>query len=172
MGQVAIKVRMNRRLFMSQLLKIGLISTSGILTGCSIAKRSEESRSVAMNAELTVFRSPTCSCCGHWIEHMEAAGFQVQDNVTEEMTALKQQHGIPDDLTSCHTALVGDYVIEGHVPAADVLRLLAERPNVAGLAAPGMPIGSPGMESDSDVEPYTVFSFTKNGDVSIFAEHA
>lgn len=125
-----------------------------------------------MNAELTVFRSPTCSCCGQWIEHIEAAGFQVQDNVTEEMTILKQQYGIPDDLTSCHTAMVGGYVIEGHVPAVDVLRLLAERPNVAGLAVPGMPVGSPGMESGSDVEPYTVFSFTQNGDISAFAEHA
>ncbi|MBW4655961.1 MAG: DUF411 domain-containing protein [Kaiparowitsia implicata GSE-PSE-MK54-09C] len=163
---------MNRRLFISQLLKIGLISTSGVLTACSFADHSERARQVAMNAELTVFRSPTCSCCGQWIEHIEAAGFQVQDNVTEEMTILKQQYGIPDDLTSCHTAMVGGYVIEGHVPAVDVLRLLAERPNVAGLAVPGMPVGSPGMESGSDVEPYTVFSFTQNGDISAFAEHA
>lgn len=121
--------------------------------------------------EITVFRSPNCGCCGLWMEHLEAAGFQVNDNVTENLEAVKQQYDIPENLATCHTASVAGYVIEGHVPAEDIQRLLAEKPAVAGLAVPGMPIGSPGMESGGYVEPYTVFSFTEDDNMATFAEH-
>jgi len=120
---------------------------------------------------VTVFRSPNCSCCGLWMEHLEAAGFVVQDTVTEDLAAVKQQHMIPDDLATCHTALVGNYLIEGHVPAADIQRLLAEQPDIAGLAVPGMPIGSPGMESGDYVEAYTVFAFAEDGSTTAFAQY-
>jgi hypothetical protein len=102
---------------------------------------------------------------------MQAAGFQVDDHVTEEIEAVKQELGVPLELASCHTAVVNGYVVEGHIPEADVRRLLAERPAVAGIAAPGMPIGSPGMESEDIQEPYTVYTFTAEGDVEVFQEH-
>ncbi|MEO0457634.1 MAG: DUF411 domain-containing protein [Cyanobacteria bacterium P01_A01_bin.114] len=103
---------------------------------------------------------------------MQAAGFQVQDEITEDMTGIKQQYGVPTNLASCHTTVVDGYVVEGHIPAEDVQRLLTEKPDVAGIAVPGMPIGSPGMESGDYVEPYTVFSFREDGTVSAFSEHS
>jgi hypothetical protein len=103
---------------------------------------------------------------------MEAAGFTVKDNLTEDMTAIKEQYGVPANLASCHTTVVDGYVVEGHIPAEDVQRLLAEKPDIAGIAVPGMPIGSPGMESGDYVEPYTVFSFTESGETAAFAEHS
>lgn len=168
---------MNRRWLTSRLLAVGLVATTVALTGCAIAQPPQAQSpgaapQVAMNAELTVFRSPTCGCCHQWIEHMEAAGFTVKDNVTEDMTAIKEQYGVPANLASCHTTVVDGYVIEGHIPAEDVQRLLVEKPDVAGIAVPGMPIGSPGMESGDYVEPYTVFSFTESGETAAFAEHS
>ncbi len=150
-----------------------------VLAGCTAAKETDlaatenvSSAPATLVSEITVFRSPTCSCCGQWIAHAEAAGFQVNDEITEDMSAIKQQYGVPDSLTSCHTTVVGDYVIEGHVPAEDIQRLLAEKPDIAGIAVPGMPVGSPGMESGDYVEPYTVFSFTESGETAAFAEHS
>ncbi|MGP1383409.1 MAG: DUF411 domain-containing protein [Thainema sp.] len=169
---------MNRRLFTSRLVAVGLVSTTVALTGCSIAQTpnveavADTAEQVAMDTEITVFRSPTCGCCGQWIEHMQAAGFIVKDNVTEDMTAIKEQYGVPANLASCHTTVVDGYVVEGHVPAEDVQRLLVEKPEVAGIAVPGMPIGSPGMESGDYVEPYTVFSFTESGETAAFADHS
>ena len=125
----------------------------------------------AIAGEMTVYRDPTCGCCGRWIEHMEAAGFTVRDEVTEDMAAIKTQYGVPDELSSCHTAMANGYLIEGHVPADDVQRLLTTQPNVAGLTAPGMPMGSPGMESAEGGESYTVFSFTNDGAAAPFANH-
>ena len=121
--------------------------------------------------KITAFRSPTCGCCGVWIEHMKAHGFQVKDNITEDLEGVKREHNVPDDLASCHTAIANGYVIEGHIPATDVKRLLAEKPDVAGIAVPGMPIGSPGMESGNIKEPYTVFTFDKAGQTATFSEH-
>jgi hypothetical protein len=103
---------------------------------------------------------------------MKAAGFQVQSVVTDDMAAIKDQYGVPADMTSCHTAIADGYRIEGHVPAADVVRLLRDRPEVLGLAAPGMPVGAPGMETGDRVDPYTVFSFTQDGAIATFAEHS
>lgn len=169
---------MNRRSFTSALIAVGLVSTGVAATGCSLAQGpnaqpgTQTAKQVAMTSEITVFRSPTCGCCGQWIEHMEAAGFTVKDNLTEDMTAIKEQYGVPASLASCHTTVVDGYVVEGHIPAEDVQRLLAEKPDVAGIAVPGMPIGSPGMESGDYVEPYTVFSFDESGETAAFAEHS
>lgn len=170
---------MKRRLFMSGLAATGLVATGIALNSCTTTQNSMAQlvtdTGIARQSplpKLTVFRSPTCNCCGKWIEHMEAAGFQIQDEITEDMSTIKQQYGVPDDLSSCHTALVNGYVVEGHVPAEDVQRLLAEQPNVVGIAAPGMPVGSPGMDSGDEVEPYTVFSFTEDGNREPFAEHS
>jgi hypothetical protein len=125
----------------------------------------------AQGTAITVYRSPTCQCCGHWVDRLQAAGFQVQNQVTEDMAAIKAQYGVPSDLASCHTAIAEGYVIEGHVPAADVQRLLRDRPPVVGIAAPGMPLGSPGMEVGDRIDPYTVFAFTEDGDPTVFAHH-
>jgi len=168
----------NRRVFISGLLFSGLIATSITMAGCSAADgptaqtTTDSVQHVATGTELTVFRSPTCGCCGKWIEHMEAAGFRVKDEVTEDMTAIKEQYRVPAQLASCHTTVVDGYVVEGHIPAADVQRLLTEKPDVAGIAVPGMPIGSPGMESGDYIEPYTVFSFQEDGTTAAFAEHS
>ena len=117
-----------------------------------------------------VYKSATCGCCTKWIEHLEAHGFQVEAENTRALDAIKQDNAIPRRLRSCHTAFVDGYVIEGHVPAEDVKRLLSERPAVAGLAVPEMPIGSPGMEGPG-AEAYDVLSFGGKDGPSIFSSH-
>jgi hypothetical protein len=121
---------------------------------------------------IEVYKSPTCGCCSKWVEHLRAHGFTVRATDTSAMDELRAKYGVPRALRSCHTALVSGYVIEGHVPASDVQRLLSERPAVAGLAVPGMPIGSPGMEVPSGkTEPYDVIAFDKDGHPRSFATH-
>ncbi|MEA5463596.1 DUF411 domain-containing protein [Leptothoe sp. PORK10 BA2] len=151
---------------------IALITLGLILTGCTLAQGPAPISQVALASEINVFRSPTCGCCGLWIEHMRDAGFQVNDQITEDMAAVKEQYGVPENLTSCHTTVVNGYVVEGHIPAEDVARLLTEKPDIAGIAVPGMPMGSPGMESGDYVEPYTVFAFGKSGETTTFSEHS
>lgn len=116
-----------------------------------------------------VWKSAYCGCCGGWISHMRKAGFTVISHDVEDMTPIKTANGVSDALASCHTARVAGYVVEGHVPAADIRRLLAERPAVTGLTAPGMPAAAPGM--DGDPELYDVLSFDRNGRTSVWAKH-
>ena len=119
-----------------------------------------------------VYKDPTCGCCALWVEHLRKAGFTAMVTDVEDMTALKTKHGVPPRARSCHTAVTGDYVIEGHVPAADVQRLLKERPAVVGIGVPGMPIGSPGMEvAGVKPQPYDVLAFDKAGQTTVFASH-
>lgn len=118
-----------------------------------------------------VWKSPTCGCCSAWVDHLRAAGFTVEVTDVDDIARVKREMGVPGSLQSCHTALVDGYVVEGHVPAADVRRLLAERPDVAGLAVPEMPIGSPGMEMGDQHEPYEVQTFTADGAVAVYSEH-
>ena len=120
---------------------------------------------------VTVYKTPTCGCCSLWVDHLEANGFPVEVQDVESLTAIKQQYGIPAQLQSCHTAVVDGYIVEGHVPAEDVKRLLAEQPEAAGLAVPGMPIGSPGMEVPGrEPDRYAVY-FVDDGEATVFAEH-
>jgi len=122
------------------------------------------------NDAIIVYKSPTCGCCNAWIDHLQAAGFSVRARNVADMTSIKTRHGVPVSMRSCHTAIVGEYVIEGHVPADDIRRLLDEGQQVAGLAVPGMPAGSPGMEMTGHQDQYTVWSFS--GDrVEAFAQH-
>jgi hypothetical protein len=120
-----------------------------------------------------VWKSATCECCGNWVKHLEANGFAVKVNATEPaaLERLKAQAGVGGKLAACHTAKIGGYVIEGHVPASDIKRLLAERPEAIGLAVPGMPVGSPGMEQGGEFEPYDVLLFNKDGATKVFASH-
>lgn len=117
-----------------------------------------------------VYKSPACGCCGGWVEHMRVNGFKVQVNDVDDVAPHRQRLGVPMELTSCHTAEVGSYVIEGHVPAADIRRLLAERPVAArGLAVPGMVQGSPGMSGPRTA--YVTLMFDSLGRSSVFARH-
>lgn len=113
----------------------------------------------AQAAEMTVYKSPWCGCCGAWVEHLQANGFSVAVKEQEDLDPVKRAFGVPEPLQSCHTAVIEGYVIEGHVPAADVRRLLAERPQARGLAVPGMPVGSPGMEQGGRRDRYEVILF-------------
>lgn len=119
---------------------------------------------------MTVYKSPTCGCCVAWVDHLRANGLTVEVVDEPQMNPLKGSLGVPGDLRSCHTATIGDYVVEGHVPAQDIQRLLAERPAVQGLAVPGMPIGSPGMEMGDRVDPYEVIAF-QGEQRQVFAQH-
>ncbi|MDD4914413.1 MAG: DUF411 domain-containing protein [Methylococcales bacterium] len=141
---------------------------ASILLGFSLGLHAEESAAVP---EMTVYRSPGCSCCGKWLEHMQHSGFTVKTVMSDDMQAIKEKLGIPDKLASCHTATVDGYVVEGHIPAGDVRKLLLNKPAVAGIAAPNMPLGSPGMEAGGQKQAYQVMSFDKQGRVAIFAEH-
>lgn len=117
-----------------------------------------------------VYKSPTCGCCQKWVEHMQRAGFEVEVRDVDNLGAIKQEAGIPRELASCHTAKVGGYVIEGHVPADDVKRLLSDKDFVKGLAVPGMPMGSPGMES-SRSDAYSVMVFDFRGGAEEYARY-
>ena len=119
-----------------------------------------------------VFKSPTCGCCSKWVEHMRSSGFDVRATNVSDLSAVKRTRGVPENLLSCHTATVDGYVIEGHVPAADVRRVLKERPAVAGIAVPDMPAGSPGMEVEGmKAQPFNVIAFDKQGKTQVFARH-
>lgn len=111
---------------------------------------------------LVVYKTPTCGCCAKWVEHMRAAGFQVKVNEVANTAPIRARHGVAEKYASCHTAVAGSYVIEGHVPAADVRRLLKEKPKARGLAVPGMPMGSPGMEGPYQ-DAYSVLLLTEQG---------
>lgn len=124
----------------------------------------------AAAATLEVFKSPYCGCCAHWVEHVREAGFDVKVTEVEDPSAVAGKHGVPEDLRSCHTARAGKYVVEGHVPAADIERLLREKPEAIGIAVPGMPAGSPGMDQGGSKQPYQTILFTKN-DRRVFASH-
>jgi hypothetical protein len=121
---------------------------------------------------IAVVKDPGCTCCTKWAAHLEDAGYKVTVTESAEIDALKDSKGIPKAARSCHTAMVGGYVIEGHVPAADIKRLLKDHPDIVGLAVPGMVFGSPGMEVPSGrVDPYDVLAFDKAGHTTVFASH-
>jgi hypothetical protein len=127
------------------------------------------SQPTALNA--TVYHSPDCNCCGGWIDHLKTEGFQIKDFLTPDIETVKQKYNVPDNLSSCHTAIVNGYVIEGHVPANDIKRLLQEKPNVVGLSVPQMPVGTPGMEIGNQKDPFTVFAFDGQNSVAVFNKY-
>jgi len=119
---------------------------------------------------IEVFKSPRCGCCSGWARHLAKQGFQVKVKEVADLDEIKRKNGVPSDSHACHTAIVGKYTIEGHVPASDIQRLLREQPAVRGLVVPGMPLGSPGMEA-SVPPPYTVYTFDNKGHRSVFSRH-
>ena len=123
--------------------------------------------------ELTVYKTPWCGCCRGWVTHMSRAGFKPKVVELEDLAPIREKHGVPFSLSSCHTGLIGGYVVEGHVPPADVVRLLQERPKGLGLVVPGMPIGSPGMEQPGGAKERfeTLLLLDRSGRTRVFATH-
>lgn len=159
-----------RRALFAALVGLTAAACSGAAAQPQQTAQTQTAQSVQTVIE--VHKDVGCGCCNNWIEHLRAAGFTVNATDSETMTEFKNQHGVPTQARSCHTALVDGYVIEGHVPAADIQRLLRERPAVAGLAVPGMPIGSPGMEVPGMApQPFDTVAFGRDGSISIFASH-
>lgn len=145
-----------RRRFTSDVIALALASITGV--------------AVAAPRTIEVWKSPSCGCCAEWVKHLQANGFAVKVSDTGN-TAARARLGVPMKYGSCHTAQVDGYALEGHVPAEDIKRLLAERPNAIGLAVPGMPIGSPGMEQGNQRDPYDVVLIERGGSTRVYQSH-
>lgn len=148
---------------------------SALLTACGADGASnspsiEAPAPAARLARIVMYKSPTCACCGRWAEHLHAHGFVVDTVATTDMAGVKERLGVPNELASCHTGEVDGYVLEGHIPASAVERLLRERPSARGLTVPGMPPGSPGMEVPGPGQPYDVLLLQLDGTTEVF-EH-
>lgn len=140
--------------------------SSGLLLAAILLSTS----ALADDPQITVYKSPTCGCCTKWVAHLEENGFEVETTDLNDLRLVKSMSGLKPEQASCHTAKVGGYVIEGHVPAEDIKRLLTERPDARGLTVPGMPKGSPGMEAPQP-DHYQVLLLGNDGSTAVFAEH-
>lgn len=143
---------------------LGAAAAATVLAGCAKA---------ADPLAIQVYKTPVCACCGKWIDALASAGLKPRVSVLNDLTSVRATYGVPDALSSCHTARIGGYTLEGHIPPADILRLLKERPKALGLVLPGMPIGSPGMEiAGAPSEPYaTLLLLDAKGSTRVFARH-
>lgn len=152
---------------------VTLLGTGAVCAGSAAQASKKPARAAAPKpVMMAVYKTPTCGCCAKWVEHMKQNGFTVHVTDMNDLSAVKTKHGVPPRSQSCHTAVVNGYVIEGHVPAADVKRMLKDKPAIAGLALPGMPAGSPGMEQPGIKSPaYEVLSFDKRGATRVYAKH-
>ncbi|HXW07509.1 MAG TPA: DUF411 domain-containing protein [Vicinamibacterales bacterium] len=144
------------------------LTTACLLALASLGVGAQAGKPAAKPPTAAVYLSPTCGCCSKWVEHLKAAGFAVTSTVTPDLESVPARLRVPERLKSCHTAVVGSYLVEGHIPADVVQRLLRERPAIEGIAVPGMPIGSPGMEGPNP-QPYIIVAFRKDGTVYEFA---
>ena len=154
----------SRRTMLASLMKAGAVGCGLVAALPALAHAEAPS--------ITVYKDPSCGCCTKWVEHLRASGLTPVVHDRNDMDALKDSLGVPSALRSCHTAVAGKYVVEGHVPAADVARLLKTKPKgVVGLAVPDMPAGSPGMEMSGRRDAYDVVAFSVDGKTSVFARH-
>ena len=164
-NKVFIKTR-----FLNYLISSGMLFASTINVH-RISAATQENIDIP---KVVSYRSASCGCCKKWINHLQDNGLEVVDNIVEDVSAIKIQYPIPNNLRSCHSAQIANYTIEGHVPIESINKLFREKPNINGIAVPGMPLGSPGMEMHShdshshDYENYKVVSFSKNGKTKIF----
>jgi hypothetical protein len=151
------------------------LARTAALAGTGLVARNLDAFAAGLGADgplVTIYKSASCRCCAKWVDHMKASGFKTLVHERDEMDQVKDWLGVPQNVRSCHTAQVEKYLIEGHVPAADVQRLLKERPKVAGLAIPGMPQSAPGMdEPGKPHDPYEVLAFQTSGTTQVFAKH-
>jgi hypothetical protein len=150
---------MNRRRF----LAAGALAAAGVALGGRLGAQQGK-------PSMVVYKSPTCGCCDKWVEHMQANGFAVTVKDMDDVSPIKARYKVGTRLQSCHTAVVGGYVVEGHVPAADVKRMLAQKPKFVGLTIPGMPQSAPGMDI-TPFQPYEVLSFDASGATAVYARH-
>jgi hypothetical protein len=147
---------------------LGRTLAGGVALGFMVPDRAQASEA----APLTVYKDPSCGCCTKWVDHLRASGLRPAVHDRTDMDALKDGLGVPATLRSCHTAVAGKYVVEGHVPATDIKRLIKTAPKgIIGIAVPGMPVGSPGMETGGRVDRYDVIAFSANGATTTFARH-
>ena len=124
-----------------------------------------------LSKNITVYKNPECDCCIKWVEYLQKNGYQVEQKNVRDVYEIKKKLGIPLELSACHTAVIDGYVVEGHITQRDIKKLLLFRPKIKGIAVPGMPIGTPGMERGDKREPYKVFSFDENGEIDVFKEY-
>lgn len=139
-----------------------------VIIGFSCAANAEEKQAVAEMIGIEVYRSPSCGCCGKWIQHLKENKFSVKDYVTNDVQLIKDKYGVSAEMSSCHTAIVNGYVVEGHVPAADIIKMITDKPNIAGISVPGMPVGTPGMDMGGKKDAYQVVSFDKDNNYKTF----
>ena len=147
-------------------ITLGGVTTS--VVGTALWRRGTFRSAQSAAKPITVYASPSCECCHKWVKHLKDNGFDVRVENVDDVTVQKRKLGVPETLWSCHTATVAGYVIEGHVPADLIQKALSERPNIAGLSAPGMPNGSPGMEGTGK-DTYEIVAFTKDGETQTYA---
>lgn len=149
----------------------GIVLAAVLIVGVALfaGRADEAAQSLPV---IDVYKDPNCGCCSKWVEHLRQHEFTVRTTDTNDLGAVKRAHGVPPQVESCHTALVAGYVVEGHVPAADIVRLLQERRAIAGIGVAGMPIGSPGMEvPGTNAQPFEVVAFDKDARTHVFARH-
>ena len=145
-----------------------------VLSACGTGEVAADGETAAFTVaadmpSIVVYKTATCGCCNGWVEHLREAGFTVDTRDVRDIMTVKRDAGVPVQMSSCHTAIIDGYVVEGHVPAEHVARMVEERPEIAGIAVPGMPIGSPGMEG-ANPEPYQVLTFAHDGTAGVFAD--
>lgn len=137
-------------------LGLGIVTILGVLAGAGWYAQQPDMPNPNL---VTVYKTPTCGCCSKWVDHLRDSGFEVDVKNRDSLVSVRAQYGVPDRLASCHTAHIGGYAVEGHVPATDIRRLLSQRPVAAGISVPGMTAGSPGMEVEGRSDPYKVILF-------------
>lgn len=145
------------------------ILTLALVAGLAWAGNVWLAAQTSAKPQMTVYKSATCGCCSKWVEHMQANGFEVKAINVDDIDKVKRERGVPEAAASCHTAVVNGYIVEGHVPADAVMKMLKDKPAIVGIATPGMPMGSPGMEMpNGQKEPYTIVSFDKAGKTAVY----
>ncbi len=142
-----------------------------VLLSLSFGIKAEDQVKTVEPIVIEVYRSPSCGCCSKWLVHLKENQFDVIDHVTNDVQAIKDKYGVPENMASCHTALVNGYVVEGHVPASDIKKLLNLKPAVIGISVPGMPSGTPGMEMGGRKDAYQVVSFDKEKKYQVFSSY-
>lgn len=150
---------------MKNFIRFLLILTSSIFLTTTVQAQFE------IPNEITVYKKPDCFCCDKWVKYLRKHKYKVTVINTRNVAAEKKRLGVPVELKACHTAEIGGYVVEGHITHRDIKRMLVFQPNITGIAVPGMPIGTPGMERGNKVEKYNVMSFDGDGNIKVFVEH-
>lgn len=148
-----------------------MIGRREFLIGAAAAMSTTACARPAQATQIRVFKTPACGCCAAWVKHLQANGFAVRVTDMDDVSPVARKLGVPGPLRSCHTGEIEGYFVEGHVPASDIRKLLAKRPKAAGIAVPGMPVGSPGMEQGSRRDEFSTLLVTKGGGISVFTEH-